>query len=199
MGCHTWFKNKISDMPQDHLVRLREETARSCRNAWIVKTSYDRWLNETKRDLDNFEKSHKKGEKLSKDDKSYLGMLKKMSTRKYYDDKRNEYLGDAEALENPKTPRNKVLRVLAKHNFLFDGDLRNGYYDLGQFGWGDNYRVYGYPAGRFINAEEAISFLETYDNGHNVVYNMREGMCDEIREIINRFFVEFPNGYIDYG
>ena len=162
MGCHTWFKNRISDIPQDHLVRLREETAKSCRNAWIVKTSYDRWLNETKRDLDNFEKSHKKDGKLSKDDKSYLGMLKKMSTRKYYDDKRNEYLGDAEALENPKTPRNKVLRVLAKHNFLFDEDLRNGYYDLGQFGWGDNFRVYGYPEGRFTSAEEAISFLETY-------------------------------------
>ena len=38
-----------------------------------------------------------------------------------------------------------------------------------------------------------------YDNGNNIVCDYKTGMCDEIREIVNDFFKQFPNGTIHYG
>ena len=195
MGCHTWFRNKISDMPQDHLVRLREKTARSCRNAWIVKCSYNEWA----KDIDESINSYNDKKKLSEYDKGYINLLKKRRTKEYYSNARNKYLDDAKALENDTTSKDKVLKILAKHNLLFDEDLKNGSYDLGDVGWHDNYRVYGYPNVTHHNADEAIKFLEEYDNGNNIQCDYIKGMCNDIKDIITSFFNEFPNGTIHYG
>ena len=196
MGCHTWFANKISAIPQKHVEKLRKETAKNIRNAWIVQCSFDKWHKEMQDDIDELE--NRCGE-LSESDKSWLKLLKEMNSREYYDKQRKKYVKDAEILENGASPVKKVLRVLARHNILFDKDLENGYYDLGHLGWGDNFRVYGYPHDKFYNAQDAIKFLEEYDNGKNITCDLKEGMCDEIRDIINKFFTEFPNGMLHYG
>ena len=188
--------NKISAIPQEHVEKLRKETAKNIRNAWIVQCSFDEWHKEMQDDIDELEN---KGEKMTESDKSWLELLKEMNSRKYYDKERKKYVKDAEILENGASPIKKVLRVLARHNTLFDKDLENGYYDLGHLGWGDNFRVYGYPHDKFFNAQDAIKFLEEYDNGKNITCDFTEGMCDEIRDIINKFFTEFPNGMLHYG
>ena len=188
--------NKISAIPQEHVEKLRKETAKNIRNAWIVQCSFDEWHKEMQDDIDELEN---KGEKMTESDKSWLELLKEMNSRKYYDKERKKYVKDAEILENGASPIKKVLRVLARHNTLFDKDLENGYYDLGHLGWGDNFRVYGYPHDKFYNAQDAIKFLEEYDNGQNITCDFTEGMCDEIRDIINKFFTEFPNGMLHYG
>lgn len=196
MGCHTWFSNKISAITQEHVDALRKSTAKHLRNAWVAQCSFEAWHKEMQEDIDELESRN--GE-LSKSDKEWLELLKKMSTKEYYDKERKKYLKDAEILENNASSIKKVLTVLARHNELFDKDLENGYYDLGNLGWGDNFRVYGYPPDEFYNAQDAIKFLENYDNGNNITYNFKEGMCDEIRDIINKFFTEFPNGMLSYG
>lgn len=196
MGCHTWFANKITAITEEHVEKLRKDTAKNIRNAWIIQCSYDEWHKEMQEDIDELEN---KGEKLTPSDKEWLALLKKINTKEYYDKERKKYVKDAEILENGASPIKKVLRALARHNILFDKDLENGYYDLGHLGWGDNFRVYGYPPDKFYNAQDAIKFLEEYDNGHNISYNSKEGMCDEIKNIINKFFTEFPNGMLNYG
>lgn len=196
MGCHTWFANKITAITEEHVEKLRNQTAKDIRNAWIVKCSFNEWHKEIQEDIDEMENDSKE---LSKSDKKWLELLNKMNTNEYYEKKRKKYIKDAEILENISSPIKKVLTVLAIHNTLFDKDLENGYYDLSHLGWGDNFRVYGYPNDKFYNAQDAIKFLEDYDNGKNIVYDFKEGMCDEIRDIINKFFTEFPNGRLSYG
>jgi hypothetical protein len=193
MGCHTWFYNKISEMPIEHYEKMKAKIAKQCRNAYIVKCSCSEWVKGGEKEL-----AHYNG-KNSEVDKSFAKFLKEISTKEYYEKKRNEYIKDAELLENPNTPRKKVLRIFAKHKVIFDKGTKDGYYELGEFGWHDKYRVYGYPDGNFKSAEEAIKFLEEYDNGNNIIYDFKKGMCDEIRDIINNFFKEYPNGYINYG
>lgn len=183
-------------MPQKHLEELREKTAKNIRKTWIVQCGLSEWLKEMQEDIDELEN---KGEKLTPSDKSWLKLLKKMNSKEYYEKKRKKYLKDAEILEKGSSPIKKVLTVLSKHNTLFDEDLENGYYDLSDLGWGDNFRVYGYPPDKFFNAQDAIKFLEGYDNGKNITCDFKEGMCDEIRDIINNFFTEFPNGRLSYG
>jgi hypothetical protein len=80
----------------------------------------------------------------------------------------------------------------------FGGLVYEDAYDLSKMGWHDNFRVYGYPNESFYNAEDAINFLKEYDQD-KVVYNGKEGYCDEITDIIMNFFNEYPNGYIEYG
>lgn len=196
MGCHTWFANKISAIPQEHVDALRKDTAKNLRRAWVVECSFEAWHKAMQEDIDELENSDRE---LSKSDKEWLELLKKMNTKEYYEKERKKYLRDAEILEKESSPIKKVLTVLARHNILFDKDLENGYYDLGHLGWGDNFRVYGYPHDKFYNAQDAIKFLEEYDNGNNIRYDFKDGMCDEIRDIINKFFTEFPNGMLHYG
>ena len=195
MGCHTWFYNKISEMPNEHLEELKKKVAKHCRDAYIVKCTYEEWVKDIQDDL----KRYVDKEYLSDDDKFWVDYFKKAETREYYDKTRKKYIKEAETLENPKTPKKRALKIITKHETLFDKNLENGYYDLSDFGWGDNYRVYGYPDGNFKSTEEAIKFLEEYDDGSNITYGSKNGMCDEIREIINDFFKEYPKGYIDYG
>lgn len=196
MGCHTWFANKISAIPQEHVDALRKKTAENIHKAWIVQCSFNEWHKEMQEDIDEMESESKE---LSQGDNEWLKLLKKMNTKEYYDKQRKKYLRDAEILEKESSPIKKVLGALARHNTLFDEDLENGYYDLGDLGWGDNFRVYGYPPDKFYNAQDAIKFLEEYDNGKNITCDFKEGMCDEIRDIINKFFTEFPNGRLSYG
>ena len=195
MGCHTWFYNKISEMPNEHLSILKERTAKRCRDAYIVKTTFDKWLEGIEKDLEHYVGRESK----SDDDNFWLDFLNKAKSREYYDKTRNAYIKDAEILENPRTSTKRVLKLIAKYQELFDNDFENGYYGLGDFGWHDKYRVSGYPEGKFKSADEAIKFLEEYDNGDNITYDFKKGMCDEIRDVINNFFREYPKGCIDYG
>ena len=59
-------------------------------------------------------------------------------------------------------------------------------------------RVYDYPPEKFYDAESAIKFLEEYDD-KKIVYMEKEGMCDEIRDIIKEFFIKYPHGRLEYG
>ena len=200
MGCHTWFRNKIADMPQEHINKLREVHIKRIKNAYIYKCSKECWMNNIKSELDEFRKQYK-GQltKLSAPDKVWYDILKKECSEDFYTKERQKYVDDLETLKNPKATREELLKIFIRHDLSFDKDLKNGSYDLGDVGWHDNYRVYGYPDVTHHNADEAIKFLEEYDDGNNIQCDYIKGMCDEIRDIINNFFKQFPNGTIHYG
>ena len=198
MGCHTWFMNKIADMPQEHLDKLRENTIKDIKSAYIYKESAANWFANAENELKWFEEENDMTN-LSDSDKAYYGVLVKMADRKYYKKARGKYVRDLRTLQNPKSTRLQILKAIARHDILFDKDLNNGSYEMSDVGWHDNYRVSGYPTVTHHNAEEAIKFLEEYDNGNNIQYDYTKGMCNEIRDIITKFFNEFPNGTIHYG
>jgi hypothetical protein len=97
-------------------------------------------------------------------------------------------------LEADNPNKDAVISVLKE----FGGLVYEDSYDLSKMGWRDQYRVFGYPNGKFTNPEEAIYFLINYDQ-EKISFNLKTGYCEEIGNIINRFFTEYPNGYIEYG
>jgi hypothetical protein len=135
--------------------------------------------------------------------KMEIQICKKRNSREYYEKARDKYVKDLKTLQNPKATRKQILRIFKRHDFSFDlnKDATDGSYSLSQFEWGDNYRVSGnpYPCATHHNAEEAIEWLENYDNGHNIYCNFKEGMCQEVRDIVIDFFNKYPNGTIHYG
>lgn len=202
MGCHTWFRNKISDMPQEHLEKLRNKYAREIKNAYIYKCSCEDWLNGCEDELKYLNECYPTEEdKKNELYKMELEMYKKHNSKEYYEKVRGRYVKDLEILQNPKSTRNQLLRVFSKHDLSFDKDLKNGSYDMSGVGWCDNYRVCGnpYPFAIHHNAEEAIEWLKAFDNGNNICTDMTWGMCDELKAIIIEFFNNFPNGTIHYG
>ena len=198
MGCHTWFRKKIEDMPQEHLEKLREVHIRGIKNAYIYKCSCEQWLRDCEeniKDLDNdFPTDEDKKDELYKIE---IQSLKKCGTKEYYEKARGRYVKDLEILENPKSTKKQLIGVFGRHDLSF-GD---GSYEMSDVGWHDNYRVSGnpYPCVTHHNAQEAIEWLEKYDNGKNIICDFKEGMCDEVRKILIEFFNKFPNGTIHYG
>lgn len=202
MGCHTWFRNKISDMPQEHLEKLRKRHIKQIKNAYIYKCSCQQWIDGCKNDIKDIEKSYTEEEK--KNDQMYkfeLKLAKKMNTKEYYEKARGRYVKDLEILRNPNSTRKQLLRVFKRHDLSFElnKDATDGSYLLEGLGWCDNYRVSGYPCVTHHNAQEAIEWLEAYDNGHNIHIDGKDGMCEQIKQIVTEFFKEFPNGTIHYG
>lgn len=180
--------------------KLREVFAKKVGNAYIYKCSMKRWIREAQEDLEEFKKAHKgKLTKLSPPDKVYYNILKKSCTEEYYKKHWRMYDDDLKILKDPKATRKQLLAAFSRHDLSFDEDIKNGTYEMSNLGWHDNYRVSGYPTVTHHNAEEAIKFLEEYDNGSNIQYDYTQGMCNEIRDIITNFFNEFPNGTIHYG
>ena len=191
MGCHTWFSNKISDIPSEDVEVLRERCVREIEGAWIYRTPRGEFIASIKRDLED--------EIKNDGDKMWIDSLTKMSDPKYYDKKIRSYKRDIKILKDKNAKIRDVLRVLSKHMILFNKNLENGYYDLGYLGYGDNYRVHGYPEEVFYDAETAIKFLENYPQKMISSGMGKEGMCDEIRNIITEFFKKYPKGKISYG
>ena len=200
MGCHTWFRNSIADMPLEHLEKLREKHIKGIKNAYIYKCSCEDWINSNKKTVAEIERTE---DKESDFYKSELSFYTKMGTKEYYEKARNKYVKDLEILQNPKATRKQLLRVFKRHDFVFElnKNATDGSYLLDDFGWGDNYRVSGnpYPCVVHHNAEEAIQWLESYDNGHNIYCDGKDGMCQDIKDIVTEFFAEYPNGTIHYG
>lgn len=189
-------------MPQEHLEKLRKKYIREIKNAYIYKCSCQDWLNGCEYELKYLNECYPTDEdKKSEFYKMEFEMYKKHSSKEYFEKARRRYVKDLEILQNPKSTRNQLLRVFSRHDLSFDKDLKNGSYQMSDVGWCDNYRVWGnpYPCATHHNAQEAIEYLEAFDNGHNVCTNMTWGMCDELKEIIVDFFNEFPNGTIHYG
>jgi hypothetical protein len=123
------------------------------------------------------------------------GRTKKKYIQKDFYDKRLRHLNWAkEVLEADNPNKDAVISVLKE----FGGLVYEDSYDLSKMGWRDQYRVFGYPNGKFTNPEEAIYFLINYDQ-EKITFNLKTGYCEEIGNIINRFFTEYPNGYIEYG
>ncbi len=202
MVCHTWFRNKIADMPQEHLEKLRKKHIKDIKKSYIYNCSCQDWLNSCERQLQYLNKLYPTDE--NKKDELYkieFKLLQKENTKEYFEKARGRYVKDLEILQNPKLTRNQILKVFSRHDLSFDKNLKNGSYEMSTVGWHDNYRVSGvpYPCATHHNAEEAIEWLEEYDNGRNICCDMAWGMCDEIRYILVEFFNEFPNGTIHYG
>lgn len=202
MGCHTWFRNKISDMPQEHFDKLRKVHIKGIRKSYIYNCSCQEWLKGCEEELKELEKMFPTEE--SKHDDLYrmeYAMYKKHNSKEYYEKARGRYVKDLEILLNPKSVKRQVLGVFSRHDLSFDKDLKNGSYEMSDVGWHDNYRVSGnpYPCATHHNAEEAIKWLEEYNDGKNIICNLHEGMCDEVKNIITEFFNKFPNGTIHYG
>ena len=191
-------------MPQEHFEKLREIHIKQIKNAYIYKCSCQQWLKDCEEGLKDIEANYTEEEKkTSQMYKMEIQMYKKRNSREYYEKARDKYVKDLNTLQNPKATRKQILRIFKRHDFSFDlnKDATDGSYSLSQFGWGDNYRVSGnpYPCATHHNAEEAIEWLENYDNGHNIYCNYKEGMCQEVRDIIIEFFNKYPNGTIHYG
>ena len=201
MGCHTWFRNKVADMPPEHLERLRQYHIKGIKNAYIYKCSLGKWLADAKEELKELEEEFSEEEKKGEPYKTYRAGVEKFGTKEYYEKHRAKYVKDLETLQNPKATRLQLLRVFKRHDLSFDLDRygRNGSYEMSVVGWNDQYRVSDYPSVTHHNAEEAIKFLEEHDNGSNIICGYTVGMCDEIRDIINNFFKQFTNGTIHYG
>lgn len=201
MGCHTWFRNKVADMPPEHLERLRQYHIKGIKNAYIYKCSLGQWLADAEEELKDLEEDYSDEAKKSESYKLYRNLAKKSGTKEYYEKHRAQYVKDLETLQNPKATRLQLLRVFKRHDLSFELDRygKEGSYEMSNVGWYDQYRVSGYPGVTHHNAEEAIKFLEEYDNGNNIVCDYKTGMCNEVRDIINNFFKQFPNGTIHYG
>lgn len=202
MGCHTWFRNKLADMPKEHLEALRKRYIREIKKAYILNCSYEEWLKCHEDDLIDIEKRYTEEEKKTNQlYKIELELIRKTKTREYYEKARKRYLKDLEILNNQTSPKKQLFGAFKKHDLSFElnKDATDGSYSLDNLGWHDNYRVSGYPCVTHHNAKEAIKWLEEYDNGNNIECDYVKGMSCKIREIINKFFNEFPNGTIHYG
>ena len=182
-------------MPQEHLEKLRKKHIKGIKKAYIFNCSCQEWLDTCANILKDMKPRDTDSYKME------LSMYTKMNSKEYYEKKHNRYAKDLAILENPKSTRNQILKVFSRHDPSFDKDLKNGSYEMSGVGWCDNYRVWGnpYPCVTHHNAEEAIEWLEAFDNGNNICTDMTWGMCDELKEIIVDFFNEYPNGTIHYG
>jgi len=189
-------------MPKEHLNKLRKEHIKGIRKSYIYNCSCEQWLKGCEEELQDLEKKFPT-EKDKHDDlyKMEYAMYKKHNSKEYFEKIRGKYVKDLEILLNPNSTRKQLLGVFSRHDLSFDKDLKNGTYNLSSLGWYDNYRVIGkpYPCAIHHNAEEAIEWLEVFDNGNNICTDMAWGMCEELKIIINEFFKEFPNGTIHYG
>jgi hypothetical protein len=186
MGCHTWFFNKIADIPPEHIKIYKERGAYSIRNSYIFGCTCKQFLDDIGRDLVDARK--RKDENLSK-------ILQKMNSKEYYERHIKKYKRRLELFESDETDISKLLKALSDEHILF-GKTLDDYYQVPEY-W-DNFRAYGYPPEKFYDAESAIKFLEGYDS-KKIIYGEREGMCDEIRDIIIEFFNKYPNGKLEYG
>lgn len=192
-------------MPIEHLEKLREVHIKDIKNAYIYKCSCQKWLNVLEEELKYIEQTYTEEEKkTSQTYKMEIQMNKRMNSKEYYEKVRGRYAKDLEILQNPKATRRQLLRVFKRHDLSFDLNktATDGSYLLQHFGWCDNYRVSGhpYPCATHHNAQEAIEWLENFSNGNNICIDGRPTrMCDELKEIIYKFFTEFPNGTIHYG
>lgn len=176
MGCHTWFNNSLDCIPDKDYQKLKEVCIDNLNKSTIMNCDYDKWVKTiTSWNLD--------------------GRTKKKYIQKDFYDKRLRHLNWAkEVLEADNPNKDAVISVLKE----FGGLVYEDSYDLSKMGWRDQYRVFGYPNGKFTNPEEAIYFLINYDQ-EKITFNLKTGYCEEIGNIINRFFTEYPNGYIEYG
>ena len=147
--------------------------------------------------MDDLNSSYNDEEKNGDLYKVELDIINKMNSKEYFDTHRKQYVEDLEKLKNHSTSKQELLEIFDRHDLAFN--IENDDYSLWYCGWGDNFRVSGYPSGSFYNSDDAIKFLEGYDNGNNIVYDYKKGMCDEIRDIIKEFFKQYPNGSIHYG
>jgi len=176
MGCHTLFNNSLDCIPDKDYQKLKEVCIDNINKSTIMNCDYDKWVKTiTSWNLD--------------------GRTKKKCIQKDFYDKRLRHLNWAkEVLEADNPNKDAVISVLKE----FGGLVYEDSYDLSKMGWRDQYRVFGYPNGKFTNPEEAIYFLINYDQ-EKISFNLKTGYCEEIGNIINRFFTEYPNGYIEYG
>ena len=176
MGCHTWFYNKVSEMPQKDIETLKEISLSNINSSKILSCTYDEWVE----NVVNW--------KLEPD------VIKKFIQKDFYDN-RIKHLNWAKSIIEAKDMDLDSLVTIFKE---FGGIVYDDYYDLSDCGWCDSYRVYGYPVDKFDNAASAIKFLEEYDQD-KIKYGNKTGMCKEIKDIIVDFFNNYPNGYIEYG
>jgi len=177
MGCHTWFSNKLSSMPEKDLAKLKEITLDIINRQTILNVNgHDEWVKKVS--SWNIDSEHKK----------------KFMDEDFFKKRRDHVLWAKSVLEADSPNKDTLFNVFKE----FAGLVFESTYDLSRMGWGDNFRVYGYPEGKFTNADDAISFLKEYKQ-NNICYKNKKGYCDEIGNIIIHFFNEYPNGYIEYG
>ena len=52
MGCHTWFYNKIDNMPKEHMSSIKEKLITDINGYWIMNTSKEDFIKEIKENID---------------------------------------------------------------------------------------------------------------------------------------------------
>lgn len=193
----TWFRNKIDDMPQEHLDKLIKKHIRGIMKSYIYGVSFTQYRKDCDELMKCLEEDYEDKDKNDDFYKFEKEFLEKESTREYYEKSHNKYVKDLEILKNPNSTKKELIKVFARHDLSFSRDS----YLLQGLGWYNNYRIIGDEFTSVVhhNAEEAIKWLEEYDNGENIICNNKKGMSDEIREIIRDFFKQYPNGTIHYG
>lgn len=177
MGCHTWFNNKIINMPKEDLDKLKEKTLSNIKQQRILKCKdYDEWAN------------------VIREWRIDQEIKDEFLDKNFWRNRREHVLWAKSVLEADNPNPDAVLSVLKEFGSLVYDES----YDLTDMGWCDNFRVYGYPEEKFYNAEDAINFLKKYDQS-KITYKKKIGYCEEIGNIITSFFNAYPNGFIEYG
>ena len=196
MACHTWFNNKVSCITDKDIETIRNYLRKQIPNAYILKCSSEQWRENYRKELKEFYKTHKKP--YNDMAKMELEMLLKMGTEEYHKSKCAEYMESLSILNNEDSTKEELLKVFDKHEITFS--IKDDDYSLCHCGWQDQFRISDYSNQAFDNANDAIKFLENYDDGNgNIICGYEKGMNDKIREIIKQFFKKYPNGSIHYA
>lgn len=181
MGCHTWFYNNIVNMPVNHKEHIKEKLIKDISGFWIMNTSKEEFIKEIQESITDDPK-----------DQFYKLMLKDG----YYEDQIKKYNKYLDILHNDIDINSLKLILDDCHSVKHIKD--KFFYCLTDFGWHDNFRIYGYPEEVFYDAKTLIEFLKKYEQsmiGSKEPY----GFNSDIEKIIYEFFDTYPNGMIRFG
>lgn len=182
MGCHTWFYNNINNIPDNHKKHIKEKLINDISKFWIMNVSKEEFIKEIQECI----KEHP-------EDLFYKQMLKDG----YYENEIIKYNECLNNLRNNELDDNCFKSILKDYyfNININDEL---FYHLSEFGWHDNFRVYGYPEEIFYDAKTLIEFLKNY-NQDKIGITKPYGFNSDIEKLIYKFFEEFPNGIIEFG
>lgn len=181
MGCHTWFYNKIDNMPKEHISSIKEKLITDINGYWIMNTSKEDFIKEIK-------------ENIAADES--FAYLKEMLKDGYFESQVSKYKKYLDILNND-TDIDSFNSVVKDCYFCQEIDNVT-YYCLTQFGWHDKFRVYGYPEEIFYDAQTLIDFLKNYDQ-KMIGPDKSTGFNTDIENIIKEFFNKYPNGMVQFG
>lgn len=181
MGCHTWFYNKIDNMPKEHMSNIKEKLITNINKYWIMNISKEDFIKEIQETIDANTSS---------------AYLKEMLNDGYYESQISKYRKYLNILHDDKNI--DAFKSVVKDCYSCREIDNVSFFSLTPFEWHDNFRIYGYPEEIFCDAQTLINFLKNYDQ---TMIGPKEstGFNTDIENIIKEFFDKYPNGMVQFG